>query len=344
MFQLVGQMRQLPFGPDDIVKVHRGMNMVKVSVGEHISEPSEVYITTVQEGNHLATNVVFFLIEPEVRALYGFEGNPYEPSKRIDVETEAREFVEEMGAILEDIGWENMSRDDREGWIAQQFLFPKHDELQSEGTAVNGLESPEPEMEEERGKGEQHQEAGVEGEAGGSVEEDVILLDTDAEGPDGMLPDEESPEEVPGAPLGVTDDSPPEKVAGDISPDETGEAADDPRVKREAGESLDKADGKIVFVEEKFDEMLKQAFLIPPDDKQSDAKSREVEPNGAGEAGAASTGSEGDPVEDSGREKATVGEGLGESAQEDSDSRGEGGGESPERSEAEIILRFLSKM
>jgi hypothetical protein len=117
-------MKHLPFGPEDIVKVHRGMNMVKVSVGEHLSEPSEVYIATIKDEEKLSTNIIFYLIEPKVRTLYGFEGNPYVSSNRINIETEAREFVEEMGAILEDIGWESMSEEDQKSWLGQQFLFP----------------------------------------------------------------------------------------------------------------------------------------------------------------------------------------------------------------------------
>jgi hypothetical protein len=78
-------MKHLPFGPEDIVKVHRGMNMVKVSVGEHLSEPSEVYIATIKDEEKLSTNIIFYLIEPKVRTLYGFEGNPYVSSNRINM-------------------------------------------------------------------------------------------------------------------------------------------------------------------------------------------------------------------------------------------------------------------
>lgn len=118
-----------PFLPDELVKVNRGMNMVKVSVGEHQSEPAEVYIATARDDENISTYIVFYLTGPEVRALYGFDGNPYPPAQRIDIETEATDFVEEMGAILEDIGWEGMSAESRKDWVDQQVLFPLDDEL-----------------------------------------------------------------------------------------------------------------------------------------------------------------------------------------------------------------------
>jgi len=259
-------MKQLPFGPEDIVKVHRGMNMVKVSVGEHLSEPSEVYIATIKDEEKLSTNIIFYLIESKVRTLYGFEGNPYVSSNRINIETEAREFVEEMGAILEDIGWESMSEEDQKSWLGQQFLFPTQEELQADQPIDDALVSVEPglEVEREKGKGERQEEVevdvDVEGE--GAIEEETILLDIEAKIPD-EAPVEAFKEEEPT----VTAQ---EEVPDDLPTEEPAESEDDSQAKRQTGESLEKADKRVVFVEEKFDEMLKQAFLISPEDNGDD--------------------------------------------------------------------------
>jgi hypothetical protein len=348
LFQLVGQMQQLPFDPADIIKVHRGMNMVKVSVGEHLSEPSEVYIATVTEGDKLSTNVVFFLVEPKVRTLYGFEGNPYESSNRIEVETEAREFVEEMGAILEDIGWETMSEEVKGSWLDQQFLFPAKEELQIEqpvddpGDLVEVVVEAEVEA---AGEGE-----GVETEGEVEVEEQVILLDTDVEIlTEAEILDEAAAEAAPEettdtAPVKKPPTDPPEKVPDDTPPEKTAEAANDAQLKRQTGESLEKADGKIVFVEEKFDEMLKQAFLIPPDDPGDEEESKGEKSEGVKTEVAAD-----EPVlsPDGGtgeEEAAGTGDILVESPSEDGAPGADANPEHQERSSSEIILRFLSKM
>lgn len=349
MFQLVGQMQQLPFDPADIIKVHRGMNMVKVSVGEHLSEPSEVYIATVIDGDKLSTNVVFFLVEPKVRTLYGFEGNPYESSNRIEVETEAREFVEEMGAILEDIGWETMSEEVKGNWLDQQFLFPAKEELQIEQPVDNAgepVEVVEAEVEVEvAGEGE-----GVETEGGVEVEEQVILLDTDVEIlTEAEILDEAAAEAAPEettetAPVKKPPPDPPEKVSDDTPPEKTAEAANDAQLKRQTGESLEKADGKIVFVEEKFDEMLKQAFLIPPDDPEDEEESKGDKSEGvkteavADEPALSPNGGTGE------KEAAGTGDILVGSPSEDGAPGADANPGHLERSSSEIILRFLSKM
>ena len=200
MFSFLGEYDKLPFAVEDIAKIHRGMNQVKVSVGEHMSEPSEVYVVTVEEGGegNLSTYVVFFLEEPGIRILYGHDDNSYDSDRRIQVEAEAIEFVEEMGAIVEDVAWENLGEQDREKWMGQQSLY---------GSAEIDLKE-------------------VEDLAG-----DAIILEDDD--PDLITPEGEELEH--GEPSrGV----------------------------------IDETSDKVVFIEEKFDEMLKQAFLKDPAEEE----------------------------------------------------------------------------
>ena len=272
MFVLKLELDEVPFLPDDLVKVNRGMNMVKVSVGEHHSEPAEVYIATARDGGNLSTYIVFYLTEPGVRALYGFDGNPYPPPRRIDVETEALEFVEEMGAILEDIGWETMSAENKMGWLSQQLLFSPENELAEM--------DPEP----------------------GEVESDDIL------------------EEIQIVePLSVETE---DVVGGEIEPGSAGEPVraaemeEDPEENDvELKRTLDGGDGKIVFAEDQFDEMLKKAFINPSDDVS---------------AGGPDPGKEQRPPE------------IAEVVTAEPDPHGSPAVE--EFSDAERILRFLSKM
>jgi hypothetical protein len=91
-----------------------------------------------------------------------------------------------------------------------------------------------------------------------AIEEETILLDIEAKIPD-EAPVEAFKEEEPA----VTAQ---EEVPDDLLTEEPTEPENDAQAKRQTGESLEKADKRVVFVEEKFDEMLKQAFLISPDD------------------------------------------------------------------------------
>jgi hypothetical protein len=143
MFELMEGIDVLPVSEQDIVQVHGGMNKVRISVGNYVSEPSEVYIITSQDEALLRSFVVFFVVEPGIHVIYGYAGNPYDPVFGKEVLQEAIEFVEEMGAILEDVNWENMPPEERRNWIRNETIYPDHGKYGLE--VVADLEEIEPE-------------------------------------------------------------------------------------------------------------------------------------------------------------------------------------------------------
>ncbi len=128
MFKHQPGVAALPCGPSDLLKVLRGMNMVKLSIDDYVSEPCETYVVTSRAsgaaaGGLLQTHIVFYLESPAIRAVFSSDRNPYPAARRIEAEREAMEMVEQMGAILEDAGWEGMSPAARTKWLAQEYLF-----------------------------------------------------------------------------------------------------------------------------------------------------------------------------------------------------------------------------
>jgi hypothetical protein len=124
----------LPCEPEDLVRVYRSMNMVKISLDDFTSEPCETYVVTSHAaggtpgaspgpGALLQTHIVFYLESPAARAIYSWSGNPYTINKRIEAESEAADMVEQMGAILEDTGWESISAAARVQLLSQEYLF-----------------------------------------------------------------------------------------------------------------------------------------------------------------------------------------------------------------------------
>jgi hypothetical protein len=131
----------LPCEPEDLVRVYRSMNMVKISLDDYSSEPCETYVVTSRipgtapggekgaakgtdgANAQLQTHIVFYLEAPAVRAIFFYGGNPYPPGKRIEAESAAADMVEQMGAILEDTGWESISPAARVQWLSQEYLF-----------------------------------------------------------------------------------------------------------------------------------------------------------------------------------------------------------------------------
>jgi hypothetical protein len=155
MFRHQPGVGSLPCEPEDLLKVCRSMNMVKLSIDDFVSEPCETYVVTSKApgaggpAGLLQTHIVFYLESPAIRAVFSSDGNPYPAGKKIQVEGEAMEMVEQMGAILEDVGWEAMSPVARVQWLAQEYLFrlgekrPRPDG-RGAGRATKGAAAPEP--------------------------------------------------------------------------------------------------------------------------------------------------------------------------------------------------------
>ncbi len=224
MFDPVHDVENLPYNTNNIVKIYRGMNMVNVSIGDYTSEPSEVYITTSRKGDELSTFIVFYLVNPASQAIYAFDGNPFPQEERISVESEAKEFVEEMGAILEDIGWEGMHEDERALWLESQYLFQEEAGKQQDEDADEVVELTEDAIMSE------------------TVDDELEVLDEVVE-----------PEDVL------------DQIAREEQPDTSDNMTDD--------------ETQAVFIEEKFDELLKKAFLQAKDKSdETEEMPADVEP------------------------------------------------------------------
>jgi hypothetical protein len=123
MYELLSDVTTVPVSADSLMRVQTGMNKVRISVGDHISEPSEVYIATGDTGSGLETYIVFFMIEPAFHVVYGYDKNPYDPAGVDEAIEEAVNFVEEMGSILEEVPWNTMSPEQRTAWAGKEALY-----------------------------------------------------------------------------------------------------------------------------------------------------------------------------------------------------------------------------
>lgn len=240
MFELLSDIQSVPIHKDSLAMVHRGMNKVRVSVGDHISEPSEVYIITGQVNGDFESYVIFYMLEPEIRVVYGCDKNPYPASVKDQVIEEATIFVEEMGSILEEVPWQDMTPVQREAWIEKEILYSQPfieeiEELQEieEGVVEDAELAEEPEYDVDSGFVE--------------VSEDELqqVLEDSEEG--------ELPQVLEGTPADEIDENGEE--ASEVSSEEEPEGEDD------EDDSDDLQD--VVVAEGDFDELLKQAFLKP---------------------------------------------------------------------------------
>ncbi|MCK5307850.1 MAG: hypothetical protein KAJ73_04490, partial [Zetaproteobacteria bacterium] len=228
MFELLSNIQTVPIDPDSLTMVHRGMNKVRVSVGEHSSEPSEVYIITGLSNGNLESYIIFYMLEPGIHVVYGCDQNPYAPTLSEQVIEEAIIFVEEMGSILEEVPWETMTPDQRSAWVEKEILYsaPVIDELEE----VEEIEAVEVVQLEDLAMGEAELNEGS-------------VLDPE----EGVV--EVSDDEVRQA-LSENDSNESLHVSEDIDGDDA--------------DAVDAAGmDDVVVAEGDFDELLKQAFLKP---------------------------------------------------------------------------------
>jgi hypothetical protein len=260
MFELLSNVQSVPIDQDSLAMVHRGMNKVRVSVGEHSSEPSEVYIITGQSNGNLESYIIFYMLEPGIHVVYGCDENPYTLDRKEQVIEEAIVFVEEMGSILEEIPWETMTPDQKSAWVEKEILYaaPVIVELER-------LEEPE-ELEEllevDEIEAVEYEEISDEEPEEKVLEEDPIL-----ETVEDVV--EISEDEVEQA---LTDNGSEEILS--VSEEDGENSADlDSEPEHIDEEDVDGIGSvgmeDVVIAEGDFDELLKQAFLKPDDAKKS---------------------------------------------------------------------------
>lgn len=250
MFELLSNVQSVPIDQDELTTIQRGMNKVRVSVGEHNSEPSEVYIITGLSDGKLETYIIFYILEPGIHVVYGYDQNPYAPQTREQVIEEATDFVEEMGAILEDIPLEDMSRDQRKAWFEGESLF-------SEPMTVDLEEIEELELVEIMD--EAAEETQLLDVADLDLDEDIVEV-SDEEVKQALL--ENGSDEDLSEPVKFDED----KDQGSVDPD------------RSAARSVDAAGMEdVVVADGDFDEMLKQAFLKPDVVEKTRRKAKDQE-------------------------------------------------------------------
>ncbi len=238
MYELLPDVTTVPVSADSLKRVHTGMNKVRISVGDHVSEPSEVYIATGDTGSGLETYIIFFMIEPAFHVVYGYDKNPYDPAGVKEAIEEAVDFVEEMGSILEEVPWETMSVEQRAAWTGKEALYREPVTL-------------EPDL----------LEVGDEIDSADLLE----VIEEEATDPEPEVIEEvEEVKEVPEDPEEAEEQEPGED---DDDEEETGEVVD---------EGVKSSEDDVVVADGDFDELLKQAFLKPEVAKKTVKRKRKA--------------------------------------------------------------------
>jgi hypothetical protein len=107
-----------------IFKVLLSMNVHQVATPETSLEDARSYVFFIREGrNRISVYIGIHLLLTDRKLIYAHSANPFFEDKMLEVEDEARDFAEYMGAMMDEVHFAGMSDLEQDCWIDDQGFF-----------------------------------------------------------------------------------------------------------------------------------------------------------------------------------------------------------------------------
>jgi len=107
-----------------IFKVLLSMNVHEVATPETSLEDARSYVFFIREGrNRISVYIGIHLLLTDRKLIYAHSANPFFEDKMLEVEDEARDFAEYMGAMMDEVHFSGMSDLEQDCWIDDQGFF-----------------------------------------------------------------------------------------------------------------------------------------------------------------------------------------------------------------------------
>ncbi len=152
MFKIDPHITEKGLKGKSIFKVLISMNSHQVATPETSLEDARSYVFFFREEQHrLSAYIGLHLLLTDRKLFYGYSSNPFKEDDLPEVEDAARDFAEYLGAMLDEVAFENMSDLEQDKWIEAQDIFSEKAQPQSEAVTepVTAPTSPEVEQEAE---------------------------------------------------------------------------------------------------------------------------------------------------------------------------------------------------
>lgn len=126
MFTIDQNITDLNIKERNIVKVFLSMNIHQVATPEMVPEGARSYVFFFREGKkRLSAYIGLHFPQTDRKLFYVHSANPFLEDEMQNIEDEARNFAEDLGAMLDEIHLENMSDLEQDGWIDDQGIFSR---------------------------------------------------------------------------------------------------------------------------------------------------------------------------------------------------------------------------
>ncbi len=124
MFILNETQKGLPKNTEPrVVSVLNSINEPKIAAADHSAEPTQAYVCTISEGEKLLTHIVLYLSKSHDRVMYSWDEGAVPPKKQPEVESEALDFVENMGFMMDNLNLAKFSKEQRQELLADLPVF-----------------------------------------------------------------------------------------------------------------------------------------------------------------------------------------------------------------------------
>lgn len=146
MFAIDQKITDIQLRGKNILKVYVSMNNHLVATPDTSLEEARSYVFIFREGKRkLSVYIGLHLLLTDRKLIYAHSDNPLPEDDLQEVEEEARNFAEDLGAMLDEVNFADMSDLEQEHWIEEQSIFSDNEEPE----AASGEQASRPDADED---------------------------------------------------------------------------------------------------------------------------------------------------------------------------------------------------
>jgi hypothetical protein len=128
MFTIDNKITDLKIREGNIVKVFLSMNNHTVATPEMMPEEAKSYVFILREGGkRFSAFIRLHFLHTDRKLFYSYSSNPFSEDEMPDVEAEARYFAEDLGAMLDEMDFADLSDLEHDRWIEEQGIFSNNE-------------------------------------------------------------------------------------------------------------------------------------------------------------------------------------------------------------------------
>jgi hypothetical protein len=108
---------------ETVISVLQSINEPKIAAAERAAEPTQAFVITTDSDGQLRAHIVLCLVNSGERLTYSWDEGPFAEGQRAEIEGEALDFVESMGFMMDNLGVEKLSAEQKKEVLTELPAF-----------------------------------------------------------------------------------------------------------------------------------------------------------------------------------------------------------------------------